>query len=257
LARFQGKVVVVTGAAQGQGAAQASRFRDEGATVVSADVAKPTESAPGITSLPLDVSDFASWEVLVGELVRRFGRLDVLVNNAGISRGTDVRGTSIEDWNAVLSVDLTGAFLGMKACTPLMRDSGGGAIINTGSAIAFAGFYRASYAAAKWGLRGLSKSAALEFAPWGITVNAIHPGLVDSPMATESPLYQAILGNVPVGRATSTDEIANLVLFLASDEARTMTGGDYLVDGGIVAAGAMNHVARTMGLWDPEPVVQP
>jgi 3alpha(or 20beta)-hydroxysteroid dehydrogenase len=256
LARFEGKVVVVTGAAQGQGAAQASRFRDEGATVVAADVASPPDAVPGIVNVHLDVTEFASWESLIAELVGRFGRLDVLVNNAGISRGTDVRGTSIDDWNAVLSVDLTGAFLGMKACTPLMRDSGGGAIINTGSAIAFAGFYRAPYAAAKWGLRGLSKSAALEFAPWGITVNAIHPGLVDSPMSTESPLYAAIRDNVPIGRATSIDEIASLVLFLASAEARTMTGGDYLVDGGIVAAGAMNHVARTMGLWDLEPAVK-
>jgi NAD(P)-dependent dehydrogenase (short-subunit alcohol dehydrogenase family) len=251
--RFEGKVVVVTGAAQGQGAAQAQRFRDEGAAVVSGDVIDAANPVSGITYQRLDVTDPSSWQHLVDDLRGRFGRLDVLVNNAGISRGTDVRGTSLEDWNAVLSVDLTGAFLGMKLSTPLMRDSGGGTIINTGSAIAFAGFYRAPYAAAKWGLRGLSKSAALEFAPWGITVNAIHPGLVESPMATESPLYHAIRDTVPVGRSTSTDEIANLVLFLASDEARSMTGGDYLVDGGIVAAGAMNHVARTMHLWDPAP----
>jgi 3alpha(or 20beta)-hydroxysteroid dehydrogenase len=249
--RFEGKVVVVTGAAQGQGAAQARRFQAEGADVVSADVATPSDPPAGITQLRLDVTDPSSWQQLVDEVRGRYGRLDVLVNNAGISRGTDVRGTSLEDWNAVLSVDLTGAFLGMKLCTPLMRDGGGGAIVNTGSAIAFAGFYRAPYSAAKWGLRGLTKSAALEFAPWGITVNAIHPGLVESPMATESPLYHAIRDTVPVARSTSTDEIANLVLFLASDEARTMTGGDYLVDGGIVAAGAMNHVARTMNLWDP------
>jgi 3alpha(or 20beta)-hydroxysteroid dehydrogenase len=248
--RFEGKVVVVTGAAQGQGAVQARRFAAEGATVVAADVSEPAEHVDGVAHARLDVTDMSSWGALVDDLSAQHGRLDVLVNNAGISRGTDVRGTSIDDWNAVLSVDLTGAFLGMKACTPLMRDSGGGAIVNTGSAIAFAGFYRAPYAAAKWGLRGLSKSAALEFAPWGITVNAIHPGLVDSPMASESPLYNAIKSTVPVGRATDTDEIANLVLFLASAEARTMTGGDYLVDGGIVAAGAMNHVARTMNLWD-------
>jgi 3alpha(or 20beta)-hydroxysteroid dehydrogenase len=219
--------------------------------VIVADVAPFGEGDDGMMHARLDVTDLDSWNELVAMIERTFGRLDVLVNNAGISRGTDVRGTSIEDWNAVLSVDLTGAFLGMKACTPLMRDSGGGAIVNTGSAIAFAGFYRAPYAAAKWGLRGLTKSAALEFAPWGITVNAIHPGLVDSPMASESPLYEAIRSTVPVGRATTTDEIANLVLFLASADARTLTGGDYLVDGGIVAAGAMNHVARTMGLWDP------
>jgi 3alpha(or 20beta)-hydroxysteroid dehydrogenase len=247
--RFEGKVVVVTGAAQGQGAVQAARFAAEGAAVIAADVAEPAQPTDGVSFARLDVTDQSSWQGLVDELTSRHGRLDVLVNNAGISRGTDVRGTSLEDWNAVLAVDLTGAFLGMKAAAPLMRDSGGGAIVNTGSAIAFAGFYRAPYAAAKWGLRGLAKSAALEFAPWGITVNTIHPGLVDSPMASESPLYAAIKSTVPVGRATDTDEIANLVLFLASSEARTMTGGDYLVDGGIVAAGAMNHVARTMDLW--------
>jgi 3alpha(or 20beta)-hydroxysteroid dehydrogenase len=249
--RFDGAVVVVTGASQGQGAVQAQRFRAEGATVVGADIAPPREPAEGIEHVAHDVTDLGSWQSLVDQVRSSHGALHVLVNNAGISRGTDVRGTSLDDWNAVLAVDLTGAFLGMKACTPLMRDSGGGAIVNTGSAIAFAGFYRAPYSAAKWGLRGLTKAAALEFAPWGITVNAIHPGLVDSPMASESPLYSAILDTVPIGRATTTDEIADLVLFLASREARTMTGGDYLVDGGIVAAGAMNHVARTMGLWEP------
>ncbi|MCU1375053.1 MAG: 3alpha(or 20beta)-hydroxysteroid dehydrogenase [Actinomycetia bacterium] len=247
--RFDGRVVVVTGAAQGQGAVQAQRFLDEGATVVAADVAIPATLAAGMEHPHLDVSDPTSWAALVADVADRWGRLDVLVNNAGISRGTDVRGTSLEDWNAVLSVDLTGAFLGIQACASLLRDSGGGAIVNTGSAIAYGGFYRAAYAAAKWGLRGLSQSAALELAPWGITVNTIHPGLVDSPMATESPLYDAILATVPIGRPTGPDEIANLVLFLASSEARTLTGGDYLIDGGLTAAGPMNHVARTMGLW--------
>ena len=166
------RVVIVTGAAQGQGAAEARRFAADGAIVIAADVSAPVDLpgdrpdrtgpiVPGaIVPVRHDVTDPESWRRLVDDVAARFGRLDVLVNNAGISRGLDVRGTTLEDWNAVLAVDLTGAFLGIQACTPLLRESGGGAIVNTGTAAAFNGFYRAAYSAAKWGLRGLTKSAA-------------------------------------------------------------------------------------------------
>jgi NAD(P)-dependent dehydrogenase (short-subunit alcohol dehydrogenase family) len=181
------RVVVVTGGGQGQGAAEVRAFLATGATVVAADVRFPTETDDDrLVNVVHDVTDPASWSDLVGEIDARYHRLDVLVNNAGISRGLDVRGTTLDEWNAVLAVDLTGAFLGIQACVPLLTRTGGGAIVNTGTAAAFNGFYRAAYAAAKWGLRGLTKSAALELAPLGITVNAIHPGLVDSPMATDS-----------------------------------------------------------------------
>jgi 3alpha(or 20beta)-hydroxysteroid dehydrogenase len=246
------RVVVVTGAAQGQGAAEADAFLATGVTVVAADLRFPEpqgEEPKKLVRFQHDVTDPESWARLVADIDDRHGRLDALVNNAGISRGLDVRGTSLADWNAVLAVDLTGAFLGIQACAPLLQRSGGGAIVNTGTAAAFNGFYRAAYSAAKWGLRGLTKSAALELAPFGITVNAVHPGLVDSPMATESPLYEGIKAAVPIERATSPAEIADLVVFLASPAARSITGADLLIDGGLTAAGAMNHLANTMGLW--------
>ncbi len=249
--RFANKVILVTGGAQGQGAAQAARFAAEGGSVWACDLRDDFEAADGVRAAKLDVTNADDWTALVDRLEVEAGRLDVLVNNAGISLGKGVMGTRLDEWNAVLDVNLNGAFHGMRACVPLMRDSGGGAIVNTGTATAMHGFYRAPYSASKWGLRGLTKCAALEFASWGIRVNAIHPGLVESPMATDQPeLYEAILGPVPIGRSSSADEIAELVLFLASDAGASMTGGDYLIDGGLTAAGAMNAVASKFNLWE-------
>jgi hypothetical protein len=179
------------------------------------------------------------------------GRLDVLVNNAGISLGKGLIGTSLADFKAVLDVNLTGAFLGMQRCAPAMRRGGGGSIVNIGAAISMTGFYRAAYSASKWGLRGVSKAAALEFAPWKVRVNVVHPGLVHTPMATaNSDLYQAIQDAVPTGVPTMPDEIATFVLFLASDACASITGADLPIDGGVAAAGSMTGFARELGLWE-------
>lgn len=249
--RFEGRVVVVTGGAQGQGAAEVAGFVEEGARVWACDLAEDFDAPAGVTRAALDVTDPEAWERVASRIRQEEGRLDVLVNNAGISLGKGVLGSEIDEWKAVLDVNLTGVFHGMRACVPLMREGGGGSIVNTGTATAMHGFYRAPYSASKWGLRGLSKCAALEFARFGIRVNTIHPGLVDSPMATSQPeLYEAILAPVPIERSTSPAEITKLVLFLASDDARSITGADHLIDGGLTAAGAMNAVATRLDLWD-------
>jgi len=249
--RFEGRVVIVTGAAQGQGAAEVAGFAAEGARIFACDLKDGFAAPAGVERLALDVTDPAAWERAVAQIRERAGRLDVLVNNAGISLGKGVLGSSIEEWRAVLDVNLNGAFHGMRACVPLMKETGGGSIVNTGTATSLHGFYRAPYSASKWGLRGLSKCAALEFARFKIRVNVIHPGLVESPMATRDPALQAaILEPVPIGRATSADEITRLVLFLASDDAASITGADHLIDGGLVTAGAMNAVATKLSLWD-------
>jgi 3alpha(or 20beta)-hydroxysteroid dehydrogenase len=249
--RFDGRVVIVTGGAQGQGASEAAGFAAEGARVFACDLADDFDSPSGIERVALDVTDPAAWEAAVERVRERAGRLDVLVNNAGISLGKGVLGSTLDEWKAVLDVNLNGAFHGMRACVPLMKSSGGGSIINTGTAMSMHGFYRAPYSASKWGLRGLAKCAALEFARFGIRVNTIHPGLVESPMATRNAeLYDAILEPVPIGRPTSVAEITRLVLFLASDDAASITGGDHLIDGGLVAAGSMNAVAMKLSLWD-------
>ncbi|MEZ4333683.1 MAG: SDR family oxidoreductase [Myxococcota bacterium] len=249
--RFEGRVVLVTGAAQGQGAAEVAGFAAEGARVWACDLQSDFAAPPGVERATLDVTDPSAWERVVAHVRERDDRLDVLVNNAGISLGKGVLGTALDEWKAVLDVNLSGAFHGMRACFPLMKETGGGSIVNTGTATSLHGFYRAPYSASKWGLRGLSKCAALEFARFGIRVNTIHPGLVESPMATRDPaMYEAILEPVPIGRPTSAEEITRLVLFLASDDAASITGADHLIDGGLVAAGAMNAVANKLSLWD-------
>jgi 3alpha(or 20beta)-hydroxysteroid dehydrogenase len=250
--RFDGRVVIVTGGAQGQGASEVAGFAAEGARVYACDLKTDFDAPPGVERLELDVTDPAAWERAVAKVGAREGRLDVLVNNAGISLGKGVLGSTLEEWKAVIDVNLNGVFHGMRACVPLMKEAGrGGSIVNTGTAVSMHGFYRAPYSASKWGLRGLAKCAALEFAPFAIRVNTIHPGLVESPMATRnSALYDAILEPVPIRRPTAVSEITRLVLFLASDDAASITGADHLIDGGLTAAGAMNAVATRMSLWD-------
>jgi 3alpha(or 20beta)-hydroxysteroid dehydrogenase len=245
--RFTGKVVLVTGGARGQGAAEAERFAAEGATVIAGDVHETAEVGDGIQYTQLDVTSRARWVEVVDQIVAEHGRLDVLVNNAGIGIWETVATVTEEDWHTVLAVNLDGAQWGMQVCAPAMRDSGGGAIVNTASGAAFYGFALPAYNASKWALRGLTKTAALEFVTWGIRVNAVHPGLVNSPMAEGSEMTEKIRLATPMRRGAELDEIAALVAFLASDEAKFITGSDFVIDGGLIAAGAMGEVSYDFG----------
>jgi 3alpha(or 20beta)-hydroxysteroid dehydrogenase len=246
--RFEGKVVLVTGGARGQGAAEAERFAAEGATVIAGDVHETADVPAGIHYLQLDVTSRARWQEVVDQIVKDHGRLDVLVNNAGIGIWEQLATVSEHDWHAVLAVNLDGAMFGMQVCAPVIRDSGGGAIVNTASGAAFYGFALPAYNASKWALRGLTKTAALEFVTWGIRVNAIHPGLVNSPMADgASETTEKIRMATPMRRGAEMHEIAALVAFLASDEALFITGSDFVIDGGLLAAGAMGEVSYDFG----------
>jgi 3alpha(or 20beta)-hydroxysteroid dehydrogenase len=188
---FKNKTVLITGGSRGQGAAETRMFAGAGAQVVIADVldaeggalAQSIRAAGGRADYRrLDVANEQDWRDAVTFATATFGSLHVLVNNAGVSlRGVDLAHTSRADWDRVLAVNLTGPFLGIKAAAPVIRDSGGGSIVNIGSTAGINGHFAAAYSASKWGLRGLTKAAAMEYADWNIRVNAVHPSIVPTP----------------------------------------------------------------------------
>jgi 3alpha(or 20beta)-hydroxysteroid dehydrogenase len=263
--RLEGRVALITGAARGMGAAEAARFLEEGARVVLADVltdelaataaALERDCSGNVHAIELDVTSEDGWRDAIASTVERFGDLHVLVNNAGVtgrSLGTSIEDYPIEDWDWVLAVNLTGPFLGMRAAVPAIRASikrlratepepkATGSIVNISSAQGVRpSSGNSAYASSKWGLRGLTKVAALDVAPL-IRVNSVHPGPVDTPMVrptieSDHAIMRQLLADVPLARIGVPDDIANLVLFLASEESSFCTGAEFLVEGGRLA----------------------
>lgn len=238
--RVAGKVALISGAARGMGASHAHRLAQDGAKVVIGDLldAEGIALADEIGSdtalfVHLDVTDPASWEAAVQATLERFGRLDVLVNNAGIFTRGSVEEATVEDWNRTIAIDLTGNFLGMKAAVPAMKRGGGGSIVNISSIAGLTGFKnRVAYSAAKWGVQGLTKTSALDLAPAGIRVNSVHPGSVRTPMTAG---LERGFGQIPLGRDADVAEISSLIVFLASDESSFITGTALPIDGGETA----------------------
>lgn len=248
------RVALITGAAQGQGAAEARLLAAHGAHVVITDlqdagrtVAEEIAAAtPGSAEfVRLDVTDEQAWGTVADELRDRHGRLDILVNNAGVAFRFGLMDTGRDDFERVLGVNLVGPFLAMRALAPLMRDGGGGSIVNVGSAAGMTGHFSAAYSASKWGLRGLTKVAAMEFASWNIRVNAIHPGIVNTALVPGDTAFpEAMTRFTPLGRPAEVEDVAPLVLFLAGDGSRYITGSDFPVDGGLVDLGVYDAVAK-------------
>ena len=236
--RLKGKVALVTGGAQGIGRAVAELFAEEGATVIAGDV-KPGADAPGIENVTLDVSRAADWNRVVEDILAKHGRIDVLVNNAGIVKhyGT-VHETDADSWNRVIAVNLTGSFIGMQAVLPAMRKAGKGSIVNFSSIWGNVGVGgAAAYNAAKGGVRNMTKNAAVTYAKENIRVNSVHPGLIRTPLVMAQPdsMNAAIIGQTPMGRMGTPREVAMGCLFLASDESSFMTGSELVIDGGYLA----------------------
>ena len=245
MGRLDGKVALITGAARGQGEAEAREFVAEGAKVVLADVlddlgAKIAGELGGdATYCHLDVTDPGEWKTAVDAAVSAFGRLDVLVNNAGILRLALLEDMALDDYLAVINVNQVGCWLGMQAVVPALRAAGGGAIVNTSSTSGFIGTMGLSaYTASKFAVRGMTKTAAIEWGRYGIRVNSIHPGGVNTPMG--NPINDPMLEKAPyqfqaIQRIGYPPEIASAALFLSSDEASYVTGTELVVDGGWLA----------------------
>ncbi len=252
--RVEGKVALVTGAGSGLGAESARRLAREGAAVVLTDISADAGQAvaDGIADaggkalfLTQNVADQARWAEVVAETLKAFGRLDVLVNNAGVAGGGPLLETTFEAWRQLMDINLDGVFLGMKAAAPVMVEAGRGSIINLSSILGKVGSPGApAYCASKGGVALLSKATALELAPFGVRVNSVHPGFIETPMVAgalrdvenANEMRDMIISRHALGRLGVPREIADGIVFLASDESSFMTGSELVIDGGYTAA---------------------
>ena len=241
--RLAGKVAIVTGAARGQGAAEAARFVGEGARVILTDVldddgkAIADQLGDRAEYFHHDVGAHADWDQLLDHVVTTYGGVDVLVNNAGISRAGAIDEFLWEDFDAMVRINQRGVLLGMRAVIAPMRRAGHGSIINVASGSALRGMPEfICYSGTKFAVRGMTQVAAAELGPDNIRVNVIHPGCIDTPMhQLNTPERQTMLLNrIPLNRFGGSDEVADLAVFLASDESAYITGSDFQIDGGIM-----------------------
>ena len=248
--RLAGKVAIISGGARGMGATEAKLFASEGASVTIGDVlqeagkqteAEINQSGGQALFVSLDVTSERSWLDAIGATVAKFGRLDILVNNAGVSAHGMIEFTTEADWDRVMDVNSKGPFLGTKAAIPEMRKSGGGSIINISSQLGLVGTEMSSpqYQSSKGAIRLLTKTTALQYAPDGIRCNSVHPGPVNTDMTAASrdnpENLGKMVGRIPMGRYGEPVEIANGVLYLASDESGFVTGSELVLDGGWTA----------------------
>ena len=248
--RLEGKVAIISGGARGMGAAEAKLFAREGAKVIICDVledegrqteAEINEVGGDAVFVKLDVTSQDEWENAVNTAIERFGKLDILVNNAGIIVQSTIEDMTVELWDKVMDVNAKGVFLGTKTAIPHMKEAGGGSIVNISSISGIVGQdnVNAGYNASKGAVRIFTKAAAVQYAKENIRVNSIHPGPIATPMTAEGradPERVALtLERTPLGRYGEPEEVANAVLFLASDEASYVTGSEIVVDGGYTA----------------------
>lgn len=251
MARLQGKVALITGGARGQGAAAVRRFVAEGARVMIADIADDEgkrladELGDAAVYRHLDVSSERDWTETVDDVAYQFGELTVLVNNAGILHFSPLAETTLEDYERVIRINQIGAFLGMRSVVGLMTEAGGGSIVNLSSVEGIGGMpLVVAYTASKFAIRGMTKVAALELGSKGIRVNSVHPGMINTRMVQDAAGGAEVdlsvaAERLPLARAGQPEEIADVVVFLGSDESSYCTGGEFVADGGATATHAL------------------
>ena len=245
VSRLGGKVALVSGGSRGMGAATVRRLHADGASVVFGDIlddegkALADELGDGVRYVHLDVTSEEQWQSAVEQTEREFGKLDVLVNNAGILVFNAIVDTSVEELRRVLEVNLVSAFVGMKTAIPAMRRAGGGSIVNISSTEGLAAtVFCGAYTASKFGVRGITKVAAIEYGAEGIRANSVHPGGIDTPMTRAVMDEQGrkyVASKVPLKRMGTAEDIADTVAFLASDESSYVNGAEIVLDGGVTA----------------------
>lgn len=240
MGRLADRVILITGAAKGQGAAEARLAGDEGAVVVVADVADAagsrTAESIGGSYVHLDVTSAANWAEVVAAVVADHGRIDGLVNNAGIFAHDGLLGGSEETYRRVIDVNQNGVYLGMAAVAPVMVEHGGGSIVNISSIAGMRGQHALAYVASKWAVRGMTKSAARLLARHHIRVNSVHPGAIETDMLFDlgETTVERLVDQIPMGRSAKPEEVGSTVIFLLSDEASYVTGAELVVDGGLI-----------------------
>lgn len=248
MSRLKGKIAIITGAGNGQGAFEAELFAKEGATVVATDidfdkVSKVVEKiqAENGTAIAIhhDISSELGWMNVVKNTIESFGKIDILVNNAGVHIETAMSEINLAEWTKMIEINLTGTFIGMQTVIPVMKENGGGSIVNIASIAALRGGSFAHYSAAKGGVRSLSKTAAIEYARDNIRVNSIYPGLIVTGLVKEAleneTVRKNLMDQLPLQRFGKVEDVGYGVLYLASDESAFVTGSELVIDGGTMA----------------------
>lgn len=244
MTRLEGKVAFITGGASGMGEMMVKRFAEEGAKVIAADINETALQEKwghleDVLPVRLNVAEDAEWKTAMERGIEHFGKLDILVNNAGVSTEKQLDDVTLEDWRKLLDINSFGTFLGMKYALTYMKEAQSGAIVNISSYTALIGMGLNPYSASKGAVRAISKAAAADFGQYGIRVNTVFPGVIETPMTQaleeSKEFVQGLIRMTPLQRLGLPEDVANAVLFLASDEASYITGAELVIDGGYSA----------------------
>lgn len=259
--RLEGKITLITGASGGLGLVDAMEFNREGAKMIimisnnkeelkKAQVLVKKYGDAEILAYTMDVSNEEQWKRTMEQLRDRISHLDVFVNNAGINKRDTYEDCTLEDWNRIVAVNQTGVFLGMKYGVNLLKKSEGASLINMSSITGLTGYFAVAYTASKWAVRGMTKSAAMEFGKWGIRVNSVHPGFIHTPLNEDIQKVIELSNDMNgLERAGDPHEVAKAVVFLASDDSSYMTGSELVIDGGLTAGGQFKAIGDQLNIY--------